>query len=99
MRLVRMLPLLGLLALAACSGEPGVREASRPVGVEVAVPLDGVTGRRYTATLEPREQVSVAFRVGGYVEDILTVPVGAEAKGNNARRNIITSSGTRSPMS
>lgn len=86
MRLMRLLPLLGLLALAACGDEQGVREASRPVGVEVAAPLEGVTGRRYTATLEPREQVSVAFRVGGYVEDILTVSAGAEAKGNNARR-------------
>lgn len=84
MRMLRILPLLGLLALAACGEGREATEATRPVGVEAAAPLEGVTGRRYTATLEPREQVSVAFRVGGYVEDILTVPVSSSVQ--NATR-------------
>lgn len=72
----RLLPLaLVALALAAgCSRQDPVAEPPRPVGVEQAKPLSGDAGRRYTATLLPREQVAMVFRVGGYVEDILTLP-------------------------
>ncbi len=41
-----------------------------PVATELAAPLKAVAAVRYTATLMPREEVPVLFRVGGYVSDI-----------------------------
>lgn len=44
-----------------------------PVAIERATPLQAVAAVRYTATLMPREEVSVLFRVGGYIADIYTL--------------------------
>lgn len=62
--------LLAALMLAAC-GQP---ESSEPVATAVEVApvteIPGGAGVRYSATVEPDAQVSVAFRVSGYVESV-----------------------------
>jgi RND family efflux transporter MFP subunit len=45
-----------------------------PVRVSVAEPVAGVTGLRYSANITPRRQVDLAFKVGGYVNEIATLP-------------------------
>lgn len=49
-----------------------------PVSVEVATPLPGAAGQRYTATLIPREQVTLSFKVSGYVNEIMAGPSGTQ---------------------
>jgi len=49
-----------------------------PVVVEIAVPLPAAAGQRYTATLIPREQVTVSFKVAGYVSEIMAGPSGTQ---------------------
>jgi RND family efflux transporter MFP subunit len=74
-----------VLALLACgalvlaesrktpNGTPPV-----PVGVEIAAPLPGMAGQRFTATLIPREQVTLSFKVAGYVSEIKPGPSGTQ---------------------
>ncbi|MBI5589765.1 MAG: efflux RND transporter periplasmic adaptor subunit [Deltaproteobacteria bacterium] len=45
-----------------------------PVRVSVAEPVAGVTGLRYSANIIPRRQVELAFKVGGYVHEIASLP-------------------------
>lgn len=71
-----------LLALAAATGcghderRPKVLTAVRARPVEQATPT---TARRYSATVRPTTQVDVAFKVGGYVAELLTIP-GADGR-------------------
>ena len=60
--------LTAFLALAANHGPPS--EPPLPVGVEQARPLSAAPAKRYTATLIPRAQVAVSFKVAGYVTDL-----------------------------
>lgn len=77
--------LAAVLALLACgamvlaesrkhqSGTPPV-----PVGVEAAAALPPMPGQRFTATLIPREQVTLSFKVAGYVSEIKAGPSGTQ---------------------
>ena len=70
MRTIRIYSLLALAILGACKQQ--TTEETTPAAVEtaaVAVVSSG-SGIRYSATIEPDTQVTVAFRVGGYVESI-----------------------------
>ena len=69
---------IGLIAalssVAGCSKKEPFEKPPIPVKVQVvtaALPTDGL---KYSATLIPREQVDLAFKVGGYVEHILKLP-------------------------
>jgi len=64
------LTLAAALLLGAC-GKPDTNDVI-PAAVEVAT-VNEVTasgGSRYSATVEPDAQIAVAFRVGGYVENV-----------------------------
>ena len=45
-----------------------------PVRVSVAEPVAGISGLRYSANITPRRQVDLAFKVGGYVSEITSLP-------------------------
>lgn len=45
-----------------------------PVRVQAAEGQGGPSGLRYSANITPREQVELAFKVGGYVREIVSVP-------------------------
>lgn len=70
----------GLLIVAAAAAFAGCRKPATaadvaPVAVKVsAVELNQVShGVRYSASIEPAKQVELAFKVGGYVEQLLQV--------------------------
>jgi RND family efflux transporter MFP subunit len=65
----------GAIALGTMIGCDDVRgEApvpARPVKVMEARPAEGPTGIRYAVNIQPREQVSLAFKSGGYVDAVM----------------------------
>ena len=69
-----LLVLAVLGALVAC-GRPAAREKpARPVRVEAVRNEATASGLRYSATIQPYEQISRAFKVGGYVREVLQRP-------------------------
>jgi membrane fusion protein, multidrug efflux system len=71
--LMTMLVVLAGGALATgCSQAEGVEaKAPTPVKVQTAMPMPAETRVRYSATIEPLEQVALAFKASGYVDDLL----------------------------
>ena len=62
-----------LLSAVACSTQAPYEKPLTPVSVaEVAAYNTGATVR-YSATVKPATEVAVAFKVGGYVDDILSM--------------------------
>jgi outer membrane protein TolC len=62
------------LAISGCRAQGAAAEPA-PVSVKVkAVELNSVSGGvRYAASIEPRKQIELAFKVGGYVDHVLQV--------------------------
>jgi multidrug efflux system membrane fusion protein len=62
--------MLGLVAAAlAChAGKP--EKPSRPIRVETVATEAPATGLRYSASIQPYEQVQLAFKAGGYVREL-----------------------------
>lgn len=66
-------PALAGVALAACSAPPVYDKPLTPVTVtRVEAQMTGA-GVRYSATVKPAVEVTLAFDVGGYVDDLLSV--------------------------
>jgi len=72
--LVSVVVMACFAAAAACSREPAVTKPPTPVRVLAAAPIPPSGGLRYSATIQPREQVELAFKSGGYVREIRRVP-------------------------
>jgi len=72
----RFLPILVALAvpLVACGRGPAREKTPRPVRVEIVRRETAGSGLRYSATIQPNEQVPLAFKVGGYVREVLQRP-------------------------
>ena len=68
--------LVAALALAATTFSKTKPQGSVPVPVRVQAVEDAgaASGLRYSANINPREQVELAFKVGGYVREITAVP-------------------------
>jgi RND family efflux transporter MFP subunit len=62
-----------MAALLACNSEQNYDKPLTPVIVQTveAMPAKGQT--RYSASVSPRTQVDLAFKVGGYVNDLLQI--------------------------
>jgi RND family efflux transporter MFP subunit len=58
---------------AGCARTHADRAPARPVRVESVRSEAAAAGLRYSATIQPREQVSLAFKVGGYVREMRQV--------------------------
>jgi RND family efflux transporter MFP subunit len=61
-------------AVAGCSKKEPFEKPPIPVKVQTVADALPEGGLKYSATLAPREQVDLAFKVGGYVDDILKLP-------------------------
>lgn len=57
--------------LVACGRGHERQKPARPVRVETVQAELSPSGLRYSATIQPYEQVSLAFRAGGYVREVL----------------------------
>lgn len=67
------LPILAVLCFAACQKEEAYQKPVPPVRVQAVEIESGEEGPRYSGSIEPIIRADMAFRQGGYVEDILTV--------------------------
>jgi RND family efflux transporter MFP subunit len=85
---------LGLLAVApACRHGRGESAPARPVRVETVRSEAAAASLRYSASIQPYEQVTLAFKVGGYVESILQRP-GVDGHPRNVQQGDIVTRGT-----
>ncbi len=66
--------ILAALALAVFGCQHKVSQTPPlPVTVQAVAGGSGESGTRYTASIRPREQVDLAFKVGGFIDQILQV--------------------------
>ena len=63
-----MLVLLGLLA--GCAKETTKQKPAKPVKVKAVEARSSLNDVRYSASIRPAAQVEVAFKVGGYIDEI-----------------------------
>ena len=79
---------------AACAEVQGTEvKPARPVKVQAATAAAPADGVRYSAAIEPFEQVSVAFKASGYVDDVLRRP-GVDGRLCTAQPGDLVSRGT-----
>ncbi len=64
--------LLAVLATGACSAAPPYDSPVTPVSVATVGSYTTGTSVRYSATVKPSVEVGLAFKIAGYVDDILT---------------------------
>jgi multidrug efflux system membrane fusion protein len=65
--------LLAALVSSACQTEEAYQKPLTPVSVRTVTSYSGGEVVRYSGNIEPYQQVAVAFKVGGYVEEIRQV--------------------------
>ena len=63
-----------LAFLAGCGQGGPIEKPPSPVRVQTVAPAPVGGGVRYSASIAPREQVNLAFKVSGYIREILQVP-------------------------
>jgi len=84
---------LGTAAAAACGHDKTADRPPRPVRVEKVHAEAVASGLRYSATIQPYEQVSLAFKVSGYVTDVRQVP-GTDGRPRNLQQGDTVAKGT-----
>ncbi len=73
--LVRLIPVMAAtLAAGGCKTPPAYEQPPTPVTITRAASLSTGTSVRYSATVKPGVEVTLAFKVAGYVDDILRRP-------------------------
>jgi RND family efflux transporter MFP subunit len=65
---------LAAAGVVACAGGKPREKVARPVRVETVRAEAQAGGLRYSAAIQPREQVALAFKVGGYVRTVAQRP-------------------------
>lgn len=63
----------GAAALIGCGQEPAYQKPLTPVAVQVVARASPAAGTRYSVSLSPATQIDLAFKVGGYVNEIQQV--------------------------
>ncbi len=85
--------LVSATILAGCGRMNGSQKPPTPVRVQ-AVGISSVEpGQRYSATIAPYEQVNMAFKVGGYIREILQIH-GVDGRLRNAQQGDTVKKGT-----
>ncbi len=69
-RIVTVTALLLLSLMPGCSKEVAKQKQAKPVKVKAVETHSSVSHVRYSASIKPAAQVEVAFKVGGYIDDI-----------------------------
>ena len=60
-------------AVSGCSRQETYQKPLTPVRVQTVGSADGSTELRYSATIEPKTRVDLAFKVGGYIRTLAAV--------------------------
>jgi RND family efflux transporter MFP subunit len=84
---------VAVVVAPACNHGRGDEQPARPVRVETIQRVAATGGLRYSASIQPYEQVALAFKVGGYVEAILQRP-GVDGRPRNAQQGDVVTRGT-----
>ncbi|HMA17543.1 MAG TPA: hypothetical protein VKS03_03805, partial [Thermoanaerobaculia bacterium] len=72
--LTTLLAVTGVIpATSGCRHESKVERLPIPVRIETVSPAGSAGGLRYSANVQPNEQVSLAFKSSGYIREILKV--------------------------
>ncbi len=79
--------------IAGCGGEKSSKKIPTPVRVQVVEERSGVEGFRYSASIMPYTQINLAFKVGGYIQEILQIK-GADGKMRNVQEGDTVPNGT-----
>jgi RND family efflux transporter MFP subunit len=77
--------LVAAAASAACGRTVAAEKPSRPVRVETVARTVAAGGLRYSATIQPYEQIPLAFKVSGYVREVQQRP-GADGRRRNLQQ-------------
>lgn len=85
--------LLGAGILAACASDVVADKSARPVRVEKVRGEVPAGGLRYSATIQPYEQVPLSFKVAGYVSAVAQRP-GADGRPRNLQQGDLVKRGT-----
>ena len=81
-------------AAAACSRAQGTEpQPPRPVKTQVVATAPPSAGIRYSASIEPFEQMSLAFKSSGYVDELLR-RAGADGRSRAAQAGDLVAGGT-----
>lgn len=83
----------GVLLLAGCGHQAEVEQPPLPVTVVPVAGSSGGGGSRYSASITPDVQVDVAFKVNGYVEQVMQVR-GADGRPRNLQDGDYVRQGT-----
>jgi RND family efflux transporter MFP subunit len=86
--------MLGVAAVnAACDGAQAEKAPPRPVRVELVQKEAAASGLRYSATIQPYEQVRLMFKASGYVRELRQVP-GPDGRLRNLQQGDLVARGT-----
>ena len=85
--------LLGAAVSAACGGHAAADKPARPVKVDKVASHAAPGGLRYSATIQPYEQVPLSFKVSGYVSEVSRRP-GPDGRLRNLQQGDLVSRGT-----
>src|SRR5262249_21191710 len=91
LRLVSVVRLLGSALSCARGALP--EKPSRPVRVETVHKEGATGGLRYSASIQPYAQVTLAFKVGGYVREVLQ-RAGADGRTRDLQQGDAVTKGT-----
>jgi RND family efflux transporter MFP subunit len=96
----RTLAAAATIAIATATAGAGCRASAKPaepdpkpVRMEVVRDAPGNPGVRYSANIAPQTQVPLAFKVGGYIADILQRP-GADKRTRDLQQGDVVKEGT-----
>ncbi len=84
---------LSALLLVACTAKPPAEPPGIPVRIQQVATAGGVGGIRYSANVIPRAQVSVAFKVNGYIDAIRQVK-GADGRMRDLQQGDVVTRGS-----
>lgn len=84
---------LGLAAFAPACASHADKAPPRPVRVESVESQAAPAGLRYSATIQPYEQVPLAFKVTGYVREVRQLP-GSDGRLRNLQQGDVVTRGT-----
>lgn len=81
--------IVSALAAAGCGHEEVYEKPLTPVRVQPVVEATSATGVTYSASIEPKTRVDLAFKVGGYIEELAQVGGRTIQDGDRVRKGMV----------